>query len=125
MILDLDTDVLRSSVSVAERANEEITNAMNLLNQIVVHDDWICPDRETLKSKTLENRALIQKLQNDSSSFYKAIHHSSARFDETEQTCIQRTNQVDSLIAQIKNVVPGLTGAVSIGNDIAITKFDD
>ncbi len=125
MILDLDTDVLRSSVSVAERANDEITNAMNMLNQIIVHDDWICPDRELLKNKTLENRTLIQNLQNDSTAFYKAIESSSARFDETEQTCIQRTNQVDALIAQIKNVVPGLAGSVSIGNDIAITKFND
>ena len=74
----------------------------------------------------MKNYIKIKTLQENAQSFYDAIKQSSIRFEETEKECIQRTNQVDSLISLIKNVVPGLGGAVSIGkDDISITKFDD
>ena len=116
-ILDLDTDALRASVTVAEQANNEITQAMNLLNQIVVHEDWVCKERDNIKNYTLTNRQRVQELQAHSSAFYSAIKQSSERFDQAEQSMIQRVNQMDGLLSQIHNVVPTLgAGGISIAS---------
>ena len=42
--LNIDTSILRSSVSVAQQANEAISEATSLLNAITVHEDWMCTD---------------------------------------------------------------------------------
>lgn len=123
-ILDLDTDILRDTVTAAEQANSDITEAMNLLNQIVVHDDWICKEREIIKNYTLSNRQKVQELQSNADSFYKAVKQSSERFEEMEQTILQRVNQVDDLLSKIHNVVPTL-GAGAAGGSISIASFEN
>lgn len=123
-VLDLDTDILRDTVAIAEQANNDITEAMNLLNQIVVHDDWICKERNTIKNYTLSNRQKVQELQSNADSFYKAIRQSSELFDEMEQTTLSRINQVDDLLSKIHNVVPTL-GTSTAGGSISIASFDN
>lgn len=48
MLLHIDTAVLRSAVSVAEQTNSSISDAASLLNQITVHEDWICKERDQI-----------------------------------------------------------------------------
>ena len=106
-ILELDTDQLRSAVSAAEKANSELTEAMNFLNQVVEHNDWVCPERDQLNENTRNNKQTAGTIQENSNSFYNAIKTSSERFDEVEKGNITRTNNVDNLIAAIVNVVRG------------------
>ena len=113
MILDLDTDILRSSVQIASNANNMISDAMTSLNRIVVHDDWNCPKRNDLKQMTLNNRATIQQMQADAEKFYNAIKTSSERFDLTENSCISKNNALDQILNSIHNIVPINGGAVS------------
>lgn len=122
-MLDLDTDSLRETVTVAEQANNDITEAMNLLNQIVVHEDWVCKERDNIKNYTLTNRQKVQELQSNADSFYKAVKQSSERFDEMEQEIVQKVNQVDDLLAKIHNVVPNLGSSTADGS-ISIASFD-
>ena len=77
--LNIDTSILRSSVSVAQQANEAISEAANLLNAITVHDDWICTERDRIKEMTLSNKQKAQQIQERSSSFYSAIQTASER----------------------------------------------
>ena len=105
--LNVDTDLLRSSVSVAERTNDLISDAATLLNQVVVHNDWVCSERNQINSYTIENRETAQKIEGKASSFYSAVKNASARFDAAEQEMRQRTNTVDEPIGRITNVVPG------------------
>lgn len=105
--LNVDTDLLRSSVSVAERTNDLISDAATLLNQVVVHNDWVCSERNQINSYTIENRETAQKIEGYASSFYSAVKNASARFDAAEQEMRQRTNTVDEPIGRITNVVPG------------------
>ena len=53
-ILNIDTSILRSSVSVAQQANEAISEAASLLNAITVHEDWICTERDRIKEMTTD-----------------------------------------------------------------------
>ena len=79
--LNIDTSRLRSSVSVAQQANEAISEAANLLNAITVHDDWICTERDRIKEMTLSNKQKAQQIQERSSSFYSAIQTASERIN--------------------------------------------
>lgn len=122
--LDIDTEVLRGIVTIAEQTNVAITEASNLLNQVVIHNDWACIERYQINEYTMANRQTIQKLQDNSASFYRAIKQSSACFDEEEQKNISRTNQVEGILSQIYDIVPGITGGIE-GTEVAISAFDD
>ncbi len=116
-ILQLDTDALRSAVSAAKRASDSITEAMELLNKIVVHHDWICKERETINSYTLKNREQIGTLNENASAYYNAVNNAAARFEEEEQRQIASQANVESILAQIHNVVPNAgAGGISITN---------
>ena len=52
MIIDLETDVLRETTETAKRANENIDQAVELLNQVVIHDDWGCSERDEINNYT-------------------------------------------------------------------------
>lgn len=115
-ILNIDTSILRSSVSVAQQANEAISEAASLLNAITVHDDWICTERDRIKEMTLANKQKAQQIQERSSSFYSAIQTASERFDSTEQDSCRRINGVDDIIGRISTVVPKISENVHGGS---------
>lgn len=115
-ILNIDTSILRSSVSVAQQANEAISEAASLLNAITVHEDWICKERDRIKEMTLANQQKAQQIQERSSSFYSAIQTASERFDSTEQDSCRRINGVDDIIGRISTVVPKISENVHGGS---------
>lgn len=115
-ILNIDTSILRSSVSVAQQANEAISEAASLLNAIIVHEDWICTERDRIKEMTLANKQKAQQIQERSSSFYSAIQTASERFDSTEQDSCRRINGVDDIIGRISTVVPKISENVHGGS---------
>lgn len=116
IVLNIDTSILRSSVSVAEQANTAITEASNLLNSITVHDDWVCRERDKIKEMTLSNGQNAQQIQERSSSFYSAIKTASEKFDTTEQDSCRRINGVDDSIGKITTVVPKITESIFGGS---------
>ena len=115
-ILNIDTSILRSSVSVAQQANEAISEAASLLNAITVHEDWICTERDRIKEMTLANKQKAQQIQERSSSFYSAIQTASERFDSTVQDSCRRINGVDDIIGRISTVVPKISENVHGGS---------
>lgn len=114
--LNIDTSILRSSVSVAQQANEAISEAANLLNEITVHEDWICRERDRIKEMTTSNKQKAQQIQERSSSFYSAIQTASERFDSTEQDSCRRINGVDDIIGRITTIVPKISENVHGGS---------
>lgn len=115
-ILNIDTSILRSSVSVAQQANEAISEAASLLNAITVHEDWICTERDRIIEMTSANKQKAQQIQERSSSFYSAIQTASERFDSTEQDSCRRINGVDDIIGRISTVVPKISENVHGGS---------
>ena len=55
-IVDIDTEELKRAAAIARRANEAITEAMNLLNRIVVHNDWECAERDAINDNTIRTK---------------------------------------------------------------------
>ena len=115
-ILNIDTDILRSSVSVAEQANEAISEAASLLNAIAVHEDWICKERDRIKEMTLTNKRKSQEIREKSAAFYSAIKTAAERFETTEQDNFRRINGVDDIIGKISTVVPKISETVFGGS---------
>jgi hypothetical protein len=120
-ILNIDTDILRSSVSVAEQANTEIDEAASLLNAITVHEDWMCTERDKIKEMTLTNKQTAQNIQERSAAFYSAIKTASENFDATEQENNQNINGVDDIISKVSSVVPKISEQVFGSTGCAFT----
>lgn len=117
-ILDINTDELRNFVSVAKKASRDIDQATKLLQQIEVHDDWICPQRETLKQLTNHNRKTAEVIQSWSLSFYNAIESASQAFDDCENASIASFKTLDSLVSSIATVLPGTFTVSGIGSSV-------
>lgn len=120
--LDIDTDTFRSLVTTAKQTNDAISEALSLLNQVVIHNDWQCRERDQINKNTEENRSRAQTIQEYTSRFYDAIEKASAKFDETEQNNITKMNQVDSLLGEILSVVPGISAGA---NAPAMVSFEN
>ncbi len=125
VILKLDTDLLRSTVSVAQQTNEAITEAANLLNQVVIHNDWECVERTQINNNTLANKQTAKDIQDKTSAFYNAISTASSRFDEAEQNTVSRGNSLDEIIGTVVNVVPGISAGSAAGSSINIADFSN
>lgn len=125
-ILQINTDLLRSSVSVAEQANAAISEAASLLNAIAVHEDWICTEREKIKQMTLNNKQTAQTIEDRASSFYSAVKTASEKFDITEQNSCHKINGVDDIISKIVTTVPPITEVVhgGSGSGSAVSMID-
>ncbi len=125
--LEIDTDELRSAATTADQTNSQITEALNMLNKIVVHNDWVCVERDAINNNTIEYQSRIAQIQAKSTNFYNAIKSSSDMFDQEEQNQITSTNGVDELIAGILNVVPrSISGeSEAAASGISIVNFDN
>ena len=124
--LEIDTDLLRTTVATAEQTNQQITEAVNYLNRIVIHEDWACEERYAINDNTVRNQDTARTIQNNSTAFYNAIKQSSEEFDAEEQNQITKTNSVDELIARILNVVPNIiSGSADSVSNISIVDFDN
>lgn len=126
IFLEIDTDLLRSTVASAEQTNMQITEAVNLLNRIVVHNDWLCEERNAINNNTINNQNTASRIQANSTAFYNAIKQSSEEFDAEEQNQILGINGVDDLLARVLNVVPNfISGETGIASNISIVDFSN
>ncbi len=98
--LQIDTDLLRQVVQIASQANDAITNAMNIINRVTEHNDWICSERETINEYARRNRQDIGVLQSNANNFYQAVKTSSEKFDSKEQELVQISNKIDDIIGK-------------------------
>lgn len=106
MIIDLNTEQLQTAVQIARAANEAITDAASLLNSVVVHTDWQCPERSEINSNTANNRSQALTLQSDAERFYNNICYAAEVFLEAEQEVASSFNTVDSPIASFLSKTP-------------------
>ena len=112
--IDLDTDELRNVVSTARRLNDSLTEAMELLNRVVTHNDWACPERFAINDNTTANRSRINQLQSNSSSFYNNISYALEQFQALEQEINHRFDEVDGPIGQFLSLVPDGSASSSV-----------
>lgn len=106
MIIDINTDQLQSVVHMARVANEAISDAANLLNSVVAHDDWQCPERNEINSGITQNRSLGLALQTDAEHLYANISYATDCFLAAEQEICGSFQSVDGPIASFLSQVP-------------------
>lgn len=115
-IIDINTDELKNAVTIARRANEQLTEAMNLLNQIVVHNDWECSERDQMNENTVRNKADINNIQNNAEVFYNNICYASDRFSALEQEIYDSFGLVEGPLGTFLSLVPQNSGLNSGGS---------
>lgn len=106
MLIDLNTDELQAAANAANQTNTMLVEAMNLLNQVVVHNDWACPERHAINDNTVQNRTMVLNLQNDAQNFYHTIQQVTDLFLEAEQQINQSFGQVEGSLASFLSLVP-------------------
>lgn len=107
MLIDLNTDELQAAANAANQTNNMLLEAMNLLNQVVVHNDWACPERHAINDNTVQNRTMVSKMQADAQNFYQTIQQVTELFLEAEQQINQSFGQVEGSLASFLSLVPG------------------
>lgn len=106
IMIDLNTDELRSSVEIARKTNELISEAAQHLNSVVIHNDWVCPTRETINANTSANRKAALTMQTDAEKFYASIQQATEQFLEAEQQISRMFDAVDAPISQFLSLTP-------------------
>lgn len=118
-MIDLNTEQLQTAVQIARNANAAITDAASLLNSVVVHNDWQCPERSEINQNTSNNRSAILTLQADAERLYNNICYAADRFLEAEQELSNSFSAVDSPIASFLSTIPNMfTGGTTINEPI-------
>ena len=110
--LQIDTELLKQAATAAEKANEEITQAMEMINRVTEHNDWNCKKRDVINSYASENRQAIGIIQSNSSSFYSAVKEASRRFSDKEEELARNSNRLDDIISSIIVKVPTIGGGI-------------
>lgn len=105
-LIDINTEELRNAVNIAQRVNMHLTDAMQCLNQVVIHDDWGCPERDSINRNTIENRKAAETLQYNSEVYYKNILYAADRFVQVENEIEEMLGLVDGPLAQFLSLVP-------------------
>lgn len=116
-LIDIHTEELRNAVNIAQRANTYLTDAMQCLYQVVIHDDWGCPERDSINQNTIENRKAAETLQYNSEMFYKNILYTAERFEQAEREIAEMLGYVDGPLGTFLSLVPQgtSTGSKTIG----------
>lgn len=123
-LLQVDTDLLRQAVQIASQANDAITNAMNIINRVTEHNDWICSERDTINEYARKNRQDIGILQNKASNFYTAIKTSSEKFDAKEKDLVNKSNKMDDIISKAIVKVTPISSTTSTTSGAATGKVE-
>lgn len=110
-LIDINTEELQQYVQLARQANEALTGAASLLNSVVEHNDWQCPEREAINQNTTRNRTDSMRLQQDAENFYKAVVLASEDFLAAENEVNQSINSVDEMISRFLSLVPSETAS--------------
>lgn len=97
---------IEAAAAIARRANEAITEAMNLLNRIVVHNDWECAERDAINDNTIRNKNDARYIQQCAEQFYRNVEMSADLFRQAEQELRQSFETVEGPLGTFLSLVP-------------------
>lgn len=103
-MINLDTDQLKSLLAQLESANNQIDEAMSLLQRVTTHTNWGCSERAQINERILQNRQQMQRIQQDSESFLCTTRAVADDFCATENDISSWFSSVDEAIAKVMNI---------------------
>ena len=114
--INIDTDSLKLAEKKKKKANDSISQAMTLINEVTEHNDWQCARRDQINEFARNNRIAIGKLQSDAESFYNAIQITTDRFLEREQEVAKKSDKIDDLLSKISSIAPSIQPSAKTGS---------
>ena len=114
--INIDTDSLKLAANTAKKANDNISQAMNLISQVTEHNDWQCARRDQINEFARNNRTAIGKLQSDAESFYNALQIVADRFVEREQEVAKKSDKIDDLLSKSSSIAPSIQPSAKTGS---------
>ena len=118
----IDTDQLISMMGMLKTANEKINEAMEMLLQTTIHDDWGCKERDTINAYILESREKCRALKERCDNYTNAAKLASDGFVERESEISDMFSGVDDLIGHL--LAADIPGGISGGTNANISVVD-
>lgn len=103
-MINLDTDQLKNLLAQLESANNQIDEAMSLLQRVTTHTSWGCSERSQINERILQNRQQMQRIQQDSESFLNTTRSVADDFCATENNISSWFSSVDEAIAKVMSI---------------------
>ncbi len=103
-MIDINTDDLKNLAQSAKLANQEINAAANLLNQVVVHNNWNCRERDQLNGYTLDNKKRMQALHEVSDDFLNKVIRLSGEFETVERQIPDMFHGLDAIVSKAVSI---------------------
>ena len=91
-MINLDTDQLKNLLAQLESANNQIDEAVSLLQRVTTHTSWGCSERSQINERILQNRQQMQRIQQDSESFLNTTRSVADDFCATENNILLQYN---------------------------------
>ena len=123
VLLDVNTDELKTAVSIARKANEQLTDAMEALNRIVIHTDWECAERDDMNENTSRNRRDIGNIQENCETLYSNICYAADCFCNLEQEVASSFGTIEGPLSSFISLIP--QNSPSIGHSPASNFMKD
>ena len=111
-MIAIDSDVLRSLASVADSAAQEMTSAAEKLNNVTVHDDWNCAERDIINEHIISVKKKTTALQNKTQSFLELIRNTANKFDIAD-------SNINLSFVNLQNTVSDYLSVVSTTESIS------
>lgn len=109
----LDCDLIKQLSDAARSANDSITDATNILNQIPAHNEWGCREKNAINEFTMRNKNKIKEIQTTSSLFLSKLDEISQNFVKAEATLGSKFSSVDKIIGAVISSSGGIYKAAS------------
>ncbi len=123
MTINLDTNVLTELASAIRTANDQITSAVNLLNQTTEHNDWGCKERVSINDYTAQNKKEARLLMEASDAFSSAVTLAVTSFVDLENSISGLSEKLESSIANVLGIINrGLSSIPQFGTFTAMMK---
>lgn len=97
-MININTENLRDICDTAQNASDEVNDALSILEQITIHNDWGCREREEINARIQKCRTKVRRLQEDITGFNYSINVSTRQFENTE-------NKIPDLFESVENIL--------------------
>lgn len=104
IVFDIDTVALKSVVSYAKNANQDIKEALNLLSQIPQHNNWGCNEKGIINNNSQNNRNTAFCISNKSSAFLLAVEAMCNELEEKENSLPSHWQGLEGIISEITQI---------------------
>ena len=123
-MISIDTDILESLVGAMTAANDAISEAVDVLNRITIHNDWGCKEKDAINDYTTTNKAKINTLSQQSQSLLNAISSAANDFITTESSISDLFQSVESIISNIFSITPAIINGLITGKTDTSDMYD-